>query len=69
MSMLVVLNNFIRKRTITKSRDDRSDFSILIFIYVDFILPVHQLYADVLPPVRVFLCLFVCPRKNWKINK
>ena len=27
MSMLVVLDNFIRKRTITKSRDDRSDFS------------------------------------------
>jgi len=26
MSMLVVLNNFIRKRAITKSRDDRSDY-------------------------------------------
>ena len=27
MSMLVVLNNFIRKRTITKSTYERSDFS------------------------------------------
>jgi len=27
MSMLLVLNNFIRKRTITKFRDERSDFS------------------------------------------
>jgi len=27
MSMLVVLNNFIRKRTITKSTDERSDCS------------------------------------------
>ena len=27
MSTLLVLNNFIRKRTITKSRNKRSDFS------------------------------------------
>jgi len=27
MSMLVVLNNFIRKRTLTKFTDERSDFS------------------------------------------
>jgi len=27
-SMLVVLNNFIRKRIITKSRDERSDYII-----------------------------------------
>jgi len=34
MSMLLVLNNFIRKRTITKSMDERSDLSNFSFYTV-----------------------------------